>query len=113
MIEEENLCERTVQLGKRLKQRLEGLRDDVPEIADIRGPGFMNAIEFNSAVNGSPAPDFASRVRSEALDRGLILLTCGVRGNVIRFLALITIHDAVFSEAPDVLETSIRAAQEG
>ncbi len=109
VIEEEGLCDRANQLGSRLKQHLESLRDDVPEIADIRGPGFMNAVEFN--VGGKPSADFAGKVRTEALNRGLILLTCGVHGNVIRFLAPITIQDEVFTEALGKLEAAIRAAR--
>ncbi len=97
VIEEEDLCNRANQLGSRLKQHLAGLRDEVPEIVDIRGPGFMNAVEFN--VGQKPSADFANRVRAEGLKRGLILLTCGVYGNVIRFLSPITIQDAVFTEA--------------
>jgi len=109
VIEEEGLCDRANQLGARLKQHLSSLRDDVPEIADIRGPGFMNAVEFN--LGGKPSADFANKVRTEALKRGLLLLTCGVYGNVIRFLSPITIQDAVFTEALGKLEESIRAAQ--
>ena len=111
VIEDEGLCERATRLGNRLKQRLAGIRDAVPEIADIRGPGFMNAVEFNLPGTDSPAPEFASRVREEALARGLILLTCGVHGNVIRFLAPLTIPDPVFDEALDVLEASLIAAR--
>ena len=48
--------------------------------------------------------------KAEALKRGLILLTCGVYGNVIRFLAPITIPDEVFAEAMDILEQSVAAA---
>ena len=111
VIEEEGLCERANLLGNRLKQRLESLRDDVPEISDIRGPGFMNAVEF--ADPGSKAPDagFAGRVKDIALTKGLILLTCGIHGNVIRFLSPITIQDEVFGEALDLLEASIREAR--
>jgi 4-aminobutyrate aminotransferase len=50
-------------------------------------------------------------VRLKALDKGLILLTCGVYGNVIRFLAPITIQDTVMTEALDILEASIREAR--
>jgi 4-aminobutyrate aminotransferase len=50
-------------------------------------------------------------VRLKALDKGLILLTCGVYGNVVRFLAPITIQDGVMTEALDILETSIREAR--
>ncbi|TKV71384.1 4-aminobutyrate--2-oxoglutarate transaminase [Rhizobium sp. AU243] len=113
VIEEEQLCERADQLGGRLKQRLEALRDSVPEIVDIRGPGFMNAVEFNDRTTKLPSADFANRVRLAALERGLILLICGLHGNVIRFLAPITIQDSVFSEALDILETSILAVSGG
>jgi 4-aminobutyrate aminotransferase len=54
----------------------------------------------------------ANRIRLEALKRNLILLTCGVYGNVIRFLAPITIPDDIFAEALDILEESIAAAKE-
>ncbi len=108
VIEEEKLCDRAEQLGSRLKQRLQGIREDVREIVDVRGPGMMNAVEFNIAGSSTPNPDFANTVKAKALEKGLILLTCGVYGNVIRFLAPITIQDEVFSEALDILETSIR-----
>ena len=111
VIEEEKLIDRANTLGGRLKQRLESLRDDVPEIVDIRGPGFMNAVEFNDVQKGLPSAEFANAVRLKALDKGLILLTCGVYGNVIRFLAPITIQDNVMNEALDILESSIREAR--
>jgi len=111
VIEAEGLCDRATRLGQRLKQRLAGMREAVPEIAEIRGPGFMNAVEFNHPGSDRPHPDFANAVREEALRRGLILLTCGVYGNVIRFLAPLTIPDAVFDEALDLLEASMTAAR--
>ncbi|MER8828292.1 4-aminobutyrate--2-oxoglutarate transaminase [Mesorhizobium sp. M0938] len=108
VIDEENLCDRANTLGNRLKQRLQSIRDDTPEIVDIRGPGFMNAVEFNDVKKGLPSAEIANAVRLKALDKGLILLTCGVYGNVIRFLAPITIQDGVMNEALDILESSIR-----
>ncbi|MFV0292092.1 MAG: 4-aminobutyrate--2-oxoglutarate transaminase [Paracoccus sp. (in: a-proteobacteria)] len=110
VIEEEQLCDRADRLGQRLKQRLAGMRDEVPEIVDIRGPGFMNAVEFNIAGTDTPNPGFAGCVREEALKRNLILLICGVHGNVIRFLAPLTIPDDVFAEALDILEESVKAS---
>lgn len=109
VIEGEGLVDRAERLGQRLKQRLASLRDDVPEIADIRGPGLMNAVEF--AAGGKPSPEFTNKVREEALSRGLILLTCGVYGNVIRFLPPLTVPDAVFDEALGIIEDAIRAAR--
>ncbi|MCA8880976.1 MAG: 4-aminobutyrate--2-oxoglutarate transaminase [Rhodobacteraceae bacterium] len=107
VIAEEQLCDRANSLGARLKQRLEGLRDRVPEIVDIRGPGFMNAVEFNDPATGTPSPTFTNAVRMKAEGKGLILLNCGVYGNVIRFLAPITIQDSVFSEALDIMEAAM------
>ena len=111
VIEEEGLNERATRLGQRLKQRLASLRDSVPEIVDIRGPGFMNAVEFNVAGTDKPNPDFTNRVKDEAQKRGLILLTCGEFGNVIRFLAPLTIPDDVFDEGLNIVEEAIQAAR--
>ncbi len=111
VIKDEDLCNRATSLGNRLKQRLESLREKVPEIVDVRGPGFMNAVEFNDATTKLPSADFANKVRLKALEKGLILLTCGVHGNVIRFLAPLTVQDEVFAEALDILEAAIIEAR--
>jgi 4-aminobutyrate aminotransferase len=111
VIEEENLCARANELGSRLKQKLEEIRSTTPEISDIRGPGFMVAVEFAKPGSGEPDAGFTGRVRTEALKRGLILLTCGVYGNVVRFLAPITIPEAHFTEALGILEESVKAAR--
>jgi len=111
VIEEEDLCARANELGGRLKQRLEAIRSVTPEICDIRGPGFMVAVEFADPKDHAPDAGFTNRVKNEAQKRGLILLTCGVYGNVVRFLAPITIPDAHFAEAMDILEASIAAAR--
>ena len=111
VIEEEDLCARANELGSRLRQRLESIRSTTPEMIDVRGPGFMVAAEFNTADGSAPSPEFTQKIREEALKRNLILLTCGVYGNVLRFLAPITIEDDVFAEALDILEQSIAAAR--
>lgn len=108
VIDEESLCERAITLGSRLKQRLASIKDDVPEIADIRGPGFMNAVEFWQTDSDLPNPEFANAVRLRAQEKGLLLLSCGPHANVIRFLAPVTIQDPVINEALDILEACIR-----
>lgn len=113
VIEDEQLCDRAMRLGGRLKQHLEGMRDEIAEIWDVRGPGFMNAVEFRQPDSNTPNPGFAERVKSNALERGLVLLSCGVYGNVIRFLAPITIQDDVFQEGLDILDASLRGAKAG
>ncbi|WP_228980999.1 4-aminobutyrate--2-oxoglutarate transaminase [Paraburkholderia gardini] len=104
IIDEENLCERATTLGDRLKAKLIALQGEVPQIADVRGPGGMVAVEFFKAGTREPDADFAKRVQTRALERGLLLLTCGVYSNVIRFLFPLTIQDAVFDEALAILE---------
>ncbi|MGV8987991.1 MAG: 4-aminobutyrate--2-oxoglutarate transaminase [Cypionkella sp.] len=111
VIAEEKLCDRANELGSRLKQKLESIRSTTPEICDIRGPGFMVAVEFANPSSHEPDADFTNRVKNEAQKRGLILLTCGVYGNVVRFLAPITIPDAHFAEAMGILEASVAAAR--
>lgn len=107
VIDDEDLCNRAEQLGARLKQRLEGLREAVPQIADIRGPGLMVAIEFNRSGEAAPDAAFAEAVRAKALEKGLILLTCGTYANVIRFLPPLTVGDEPFTEALDILEEAM------
>ncbi|PYE42270.1 4-aminobutyrate aminotransferase [Rhizobium sp. PP-F2F-G20b] len=113
VIADEDLCARAEQLGARVKQRLQSFKDFVPQIVDIRGPGFMNAVEFNVPGTAMPDADFTNRVRLRALEKGLILLTCGVYGNVIRFLSPITIQDHIFTEALDILEDTLRDCVKG
>lgn len=110
VIEEEELCDAAERLGRRLKQRLAALAETTPQLAEVRGVGFMIAAEFSTA-DGGPNPAFAGNVRTEAMKRGLVLLTCGVHGNVIRFLAPLTIPEAVFIEALDRLEAAVLAAR--
>jgi 4-aminobutyrate aminotransferase-like enzyme len=104
IIDEEKLCERAVQLGDKLKSRLSSLKADVPQIADVRGPGGMIAVEFCKPGTTEADAAFAKRVQTLALERGLLLLICGVYSNVIRFLFPLTIQDAVFDEALAILE---------
>ncbi|WP_339114930.1 4-aminobutyrate--2-oxoglutarate transaminase [Thioclava sp. GXIMD2076] len=107
VIEEEKLCARANTLGAKLNTKLEELKTLVPELAEIRGPGFMVAAEFMNA-DGTPATELTNKIRLAALERGLLLLTCGVYGNVIRFLAPITIPEAQFDEAMDILTAAIK-----
>jgi len=68
------------------------------------------AVEFNRSGTDEPDAAFTKQVQAEALQRGLILLSCGVNANVIRFLFPLTIPDAHFAEAIAILQASLRAA---
>ena len=107
IIDEERLCERATVLGERIKAKLNALQKSVPQIADVRGPGGMVAVEFCRPGSTEPDAEFTKRVQSRALERGLLLLVCGVYSNVVRFLFPLTIQDAVFDEAMAILEDVI------
>jgi len=108
VIDEEKLCERAQVLGDRLKARLEALRAKVPQICDVRGLGAMVAVEF-AGTGGAPDPAFTKQVQTRARDAGLLLLTCGVHANVVRFLFPLTIEDAVLEEGLEILAAALQS----
>ena len=110
VIEEEQLIERGARLGDKLKATLNELRGSVPAIGEIRGPGAMVAVEFVKPGTTEPDADFTKRVQTLALQQGLLLLTCGTYGNVVRFLFPLTIQDAIMDEALAILTAALRAA---
>ncbi|SLM63389.1 MULTISPECIES: 4-aminobutyrate--2-oxoglutarate transaminase [Dickeya] len=103
VIEEEQLCQRAQRLGATLVETLERLKAGNPAIADIRARGSMVAVEFNDPQTGKPSAEITKHYQQAALQQGLLLLTCGTYGNVIRFLYPLTIPDAQFSQALAVL----------
>lgn len=109
VIAEEKLCERAVTLGDKLRAHLEGLRAKVPGIADVRGLGSMVALELNDPATGKPDAEAVKRVQARAIEKGLILLSCGVYGNVLRFLYPLTIPDAQFDRALAILSEALAA----
>ena len=110
VIRDEGLVERANHLGGQLSSMLGRMQKSQPQIADIRGLGAMIGVEFNDPKTGEADAGFAKRVQAKALEEGLLLLTCGVHFNVIRFLMPLTIPDAVFAEALGILERSIESA---
>ena len=103
VIEEEQLCERATQIGEKIKSRLEDLATTFPCIADIRGPGAMVAMElFNDKQK--PDAELTKAIVKSASEKGLLLLPCGVFGNVIRFLTPLTIEFDLLNEGLDILE---------
>jgi len=98
VIADEKLCERSQQLGAQLTDFLHSARSQCSSITDIRGLGSMIAVEFASAQT-------AQTIQQQAMARGLLLLTCGPQGNVIRFLYPLTIPDAQFGQALEILSS--------
>jgi 4-aminobutyrate aminotransferase len=98
-------------LGDELRAALDELHRRFEEIGDVRGLGPMLAIEL-VADRGSKAPaaELTSRVVAEAYDRGLLLLSCGLYGNVLRFLPPITLGDDELARGTAILAEALTAA---
>jgi 4-aminobutyrate aminotransferase/(S)-3-amino-2-methylpropionate transaminase len=111
IIEKEALCERAVEIGNRLQAGLRRLQAEHPElIGDVRGLGAMVAMELisNGDVN-QPNPGLAKTLTVKAAEMGLILLSCGVRGNVIRILVPLTIKSKHLEEGLGIMEEAFEA----
>jgi 4-aminobutyrate aminotransferase len=86
-----------------------GLGGTYKTMGDVRGLGAMIACEFVNPATGAPDADLTKQIQQAALKKGLLLLTCGVYGNVLRFLFPLTIEDSVFDEALAILDDVIGA----
>jgi 4-aminobutyrate aminotransferase/(S)-3-amino-2-methylpropionate transaminase len=112
VFDEEKLLDRAKAVGARLAAGLGELARRQPSIRDVRAHGAMVAIEmFKNGDLHQPDADLTKRVCAEALKRGLILLSCGVYGNVIRILVPLTVPDHQIDEALAILGQSFDAAQ--
>ncbi len=108
VIRDEKLLERGAARGAPLERRQRAGAADEPRIAEVRGLGAMLAVEFRDPATGAPDAAFTQAVQARALEKGLLLLSCGVHGNIIRFLFPLTIPDALMAEALDILEGALR-----
>ena len=109
-IETGHLCERAERLGEHFKQRARSWQQRWPTIGDVRGLGGMCAIELVQFGTGQPATDETNRITQYCYEHGVIALSAGSFGNVIRVLMPLVITDAQFDEALDVLEAAIADA---
>jgi 4-aminobutyrate aminotransferase/(S)-3-amino-2-methylpropionate transaminase len=112
VIEEEQLVLRSAKLGQMFKERLEALQAKYPQrIGDVRADrGCMLAVEF--VFDGDahkPDADLARLMVAEAQKKGLILLSCGVYGNVIRILPALTMSEDVLNEGMGIFEEIIES----
>ena len=111
VIEEEQLCDRATHIGERIVSRLTYLQARFPHIiGDVRNLGAMIAMELvRDGEASQPNPELAAAVVAEAAHNGLILLSCGINGNVIRFLPPLTITDALIVESMDMLHSTLNS----
>ncbi|WP_409525773.1 4-aminobutyrate--2-oxoglutarate transaminase [Nitrincola sp. MINF-07-Sa-05] len=98
---EEDLLTRANTVGETLTSNLNQLSVDFPVIAEVRGLGAMIAMEL--LQDGKPAPELTAAVVAKARDKGLILLSCGLYGNVIRILVPLTVPDQQLQQGLDII----------
>jgi 4-aminobutyrate aminotransferase / (S)-3-amino-2-methylpropionate transaminase / 5-aminovalerate transaminase len=111
VIAEEKLCDKANAMGARMLARLEKFKtsNTLRPIGDVRGLGAMVAFELvKERGTHEPDPDATKAVTAAAGQAGLILLSCGYYGNVIRLLAPLTMSDALLDEGLDKLEVALR-----
>ena len=89
--------------------RLRALAAEVPAVGDVRGRGAMLAVELVRAGTLEPDPALTKAVAAAAFEQGVIVLTCGTYGNVIRLLPPLVIGDDLLTDGLDVLDSVIRA----
>jgi 4-aminobutyrate aminotransferase-like enzyme len=106
-IEREHLLERATTLGTRAVARMRGWQAWAPSLREVRGLGLWIGVEFREA-EGTPRPDLVADIRRRAVDRGLLLLSCGIDGNVIRFIPPLTVTDEELDTGLDILEATLR-----
>ena len=111
VVEAEGLCARAAAVGDKMRTRLLALAKELPCIGDVRGLGAMVAFELvKDAKTREPDAELTAAILAQAESRGLILLSCGTRLNVVRLLAPLTIPDAVLGEGLDILADAVREA---
>ena len=108
IIEKENLCARANLLGERFRRRALGWQEQWELVGDVRGLGAMQAIELvRSRTTRQPADEETKQVSQYCYEHGVVTITAGSYGNVIRLLMPLVISDAEMDEAMDVLEAAL------
>jgi 4-aminobutyrate aminotransferase / (S)-3-amino-2-methylpropionate transaminase / 5-aminovalerate transaminase len=113
IIEQENLCARADKIGERFRKRAAQWQSRWELIGEVRGLGAMQAIELvRNRVTREPADEETKQIAQYCYEHGLITITAGSYGNVIRVLVPLVITDAQLDEALDVLESGLAAIVE-
>ncbi|NBO73352.1 MAG: 4-aminobutyrate--2-oxoglutarate transaminase [Gammaproteobacteria bacterium] len=108
VIESEQLCARAERLGAAVRARLTDLQSRWPCIGEVRGQGAMVAMELvKDRRPDAPDAELTKALVQAAGRRGLVLLSCGVHANVIRFLMPLTTPDAILAEGLAILEAAL------
>src|ERR1700677_1182536 len=108
IIEKENLCRRANLLGARFRKRALKWQSQWELIGEVRGLGAMQALELvRSKAGREPADEETKQVSQYCYEHGLVLITAGSYGNVVRLLMPLVVTDAQMDEGMDVLESAL------
>lgn len=110
-VERRNLIGEAQRVGATLVPLLTALQARHPVIADIRGMGAMIAIELREPSTGEPAANAVKALQAYALDNGVLFLSAGTFGNVLRFLPSVVMSDELLTDAMGVLDDGLKALQ--
>ena len=111
VFEEEHLLDRSKAVGETLMTGLKAIARKHASIGEVRGLGAMVAVElFKNGDLHQPDADLTKRVCAEAIKRGLVMLSCGTYGNVLRILVPLTVPDAQLAEGLGLLAEAFDAA---
>lgn len=107
-IEADGLVERAGEIERLMFATLRGLQSDDNRIGDVRGRGAMIAVELVISGTNDPDPDLARTLAASAHQAGVIVLTCGTYGNVLRFLPPLAISDELLTEGLQILSAILK-----
>ena len=110
VMRDEELAARATSIGATIADRLGALADEVPAIAEVRGRGAMMAIELVVPGTLEPDPALAKAVVARCAEQGVITLSCGTYGNVLRLLPPLIIDDGLLDDGLDVLCEALRSS---
>ncbi|MFH8134924.1 4-aminobutyrate--2-oxoglutarate transaminase [Pantoea osteomyelitidis] len=110
LLENENLLARANQLGEQMNARLHQLAEKYACIGEVRGLGFMQAVEIIDFETGQPDAALTQKILDFACQEGLLLIKCGVQRNTVRFLAPLVTTDSQLEEALHIFDIALARA---
>jgi len=109
VFKEEDILGKSQRLGDKLRQRFDQWQEQFPHVDNVRNLGPMAAIELvTDKTSKEPRADLAAAVTKKAKENGLILLSCGMYGNTLRFLMPVTIEDNILEEGLAIVEQALK-----
>ena len=110
IIENERLPERALKIGHLVFDKIKNIMELCPWIDGIKGMGAMQGINIVDPKNGKPDKNRTTRITKHALKNGLVMITAGTFGNVLRTLMPLTISDSDLHQGLDILSDAIQNA---